>query len=107
MLQRGSGGSGLGQDYSAFERVHGRLEDSMSTIVERYYSGFNNAASIFGGIVENMTSARDAVASVRKDIVDFRDHVQYKRAELPEMWAAVDKYRSTLAASSKMYAWYF
>ncbi len=45
----------------------------------------------------------DHVASVRHTSVDFRDQIQFKRAELPELWAKVQLFKDRLAASGKMY----
>jgi len=101
MLQNSS--VGTGHSYENFTKLHGRLDRSMDIIVEQYYSLFNEAVNIFGGIVENVNKSCRIVSNVRKDIFEFREQVQYKRgADLPAMFAAVKDYKSGLAASRKL-----
>ncbi len=66
MLQK----SNSAHDFNKFEVLQKNLEDSMNIIIEsknnfylyyhknlcfqEYYSGFNNAVSVFGGIVEKV-----------------------------------------------------
>ena len=35
--------------------------------------------------------------------MEFQSQVQYKRTELPEVWAKVQQYKNSLAVSEKMY----
>lgn len=73
-------------DYESFSRLHGRLEEAMATIVEsktmafenhlllrpilEYYTGFNNAVSIFGGIVDNTKCNNQSLSTSPSSIIN-------------------------------------
>lgn len=47
--------------------------------------------------------SKDIVGKVKKDVEEFRDQIQYKRTELPEIWAKVQQYKDTIAVTGKLY----
>ncbi len=55
MLQK----SNPAHDLDSFLRLATKLEQAMDAIINKYYTGFNNAVSIFGGIVDNISSQLD------------------------------------------------
>ena len=120
-------------DYETFSRLHGELEEAMETIVEsscdsallinvlvEYYADFNNAVSIFSGIGDNtkcipfelfysfvltlmFAVSREIVRKVKEGVEEFRDQIQYKSMEIPELWAKVQQYKGTFAITGKLY----
>lgn len=78
MLQK----SNSAHEFSKFETVQKNLELSMNIIIESkifnyyisfyivvffcldYYSGFNSAVSVFGGIVEKINGIRDFIINI-------------------------------------------
>ena len=89
-----------------------------------YYADFNNAVSIFSGIGDNtkrmpflkallfihsfilmlmFAVSREIVRKVKEGIKEFRDQIQYKSMEIPELWAKVQQYKGTFAITAKLY----
>lgn len=47
--------------------------------------------------------AKDIVTQVCTDVTEFHDQIQFKRAELPEIWSKVRQFKDTTVISSKLY----
>ena len=122
MLQGGN----PAHDYDSFMRLHGKLEESMAVIVEsNNIWGYLMVQSItlasimqcpYSGAllttlnvqfsyraVNILVVSKDIVCRVGEGIAEFRDQVQFKRAELPEIWSKVQLYKDTFAITSKLY----
>lgn len=75
--------------------------------------GFNNAVSTFSGIVENINRTRTRlrlcvesetiVKEVGKHLKDFRDIIQYKRADFPDLHSKIESYKQSIDAMEKAY----
>lgn len=50
-----------------------------------------------------MLVAREIVLKVEDGVSEFRDQIQFKRAELPEIWTKVQQYKDSFAVSGKLY----
>lgn len=128
MLQGGN----PAHDYDSFMRLHGKLEESMAVIVEsnnilnvcslltvqnitqastmqcQYLEALSTTLNVRLSLasyeVANMSIvSKDIVCKVGEGIAEFRDQVQFKRAELPEIWSKVQLYKDTFAITSKLY----
>lgn len=62
------------------------------------YAGFNGAVSTFGGIVESIKEGRRTAGAIRAGLEEFRDQVQYKRADLPELWSKIEQFKLRISA---------
>lgn len=98
MLQK----SNPAHEFSAFEALQGRLEQAMEIIIDKYYSGFNNAVSVFGGIVEKINDSKSEIARMKDELEAFRDQIQYKRTDLPELYSKIEIFKESATASQKL-----
>lgn len=46
--------------------------------------------------------AKDIVCKVKEGAGEFRDQVQFKRVEIPDLWSKVQQYKGTFAVSDKL-----
>lgn len=86
-----------------------------------YYSGFNNAVSVFGGIVEKVNGithfllfmsklilkmnfaldSKSEISKMKNELEAFRDQIQYKRADLPELYSKIGVFKESVQANQK------
>lgn len=97
MLQR----SNPAHEFAAFETLQQKLEQAMEIIVNKYYSGFNSAVSVFGGIVDQVNDSKSEVSRMKNELEAFRDQIQYKRADLPELYSKIGAFKDSAMASRK------
>ena len=98
MLQK----SNPAHEFGAFEALQGRLEQAMEIIIDKYYSGFNNAVSVFGGIVEKINDSKSEVARMKEELEAFRDQIQYNRTDLPEIYSKIEDFKQSATATQKL-----
>lgn len=46
--------------------------------------------------------AKEVVYRVKGGAEEFRDQVQFKRVEIPDLWSKVQQYKGTFAVSDKL-----
>lgn len=98
MLQK----SNPAHEFGAFEGLQKRLEQAMEIIIDKYYSGFNNAVSVFGGIVEKINDSKAEVSRMKEELEAFRDQIQYKRTDLPEIYSKIEDFKEAATAQQKL-----
>lgn len=47
-------------------------------------------------------AAKDIACKVKEGAAEFRDQVQFKRVEIPDLWSKVQQYKGTFAVSDKL-----
>lgn len=98
MLQK----SNPAHEFGAFENLQARLDQAMEVIINKYYSGFNNAVFVFGGIVEKVNDSKCEVSRMKKELEAFRDQIQYKRTDLPELYSKIEGFKQSATATQKL-----
>lgn len=69
-----------------------------------YYSGFNDAVSIFSGVVDGMTTCQQLAAQVSDQLDGLGEQIAFKRADLPALLARQQECKEAIAATSQIHA---
>lgn len=49
-----------------------------------------------------LVESRKMASDIKLGLEEFRDHIQYKRTDLPELWAKIEKYKVRITALETM-----
>lgn len=67
-----------------------------------YYTGFNNAVSMFGGIVDNVNACAAMTTDIRNDLNTFHDTITANRTDLKDLARKLEGYKHTLQDALKL-----